>query len=332
MVKENKPISSTSLAKLSSSRVAIFSAAFLAALKFLVGFILSSLVVIASAFDSLVDVLASTLNYFSIKKAVEPPDVTHPYGHGKVESLAALTQGFFLLFSLLYLAYSSLISIIKKEAEIKEPLFGALAILFSLAVTFFLARFLEQRASETGSVALKADAWHYLTDLYTNLAAILALVLVFFTGYQLLDPIFALLASLYLLAYPLKLMREAIGGLVDKSLSSSLLEELNQLIFSHAPYVVDYHNLRSRATGSKKIVDFHLVICRQLDFQTAHRLVEHIEREVEGKLGSADVLVHYDPCPGECELSWETCEIKKRKEDGSLKLWQGALKTRLHSE
>ncbi len=321
-----------SLTKFRASRIAVFSAASLSVLKFAVGFALSSLVIITSALDNMVDVLVSTLNYFSIKKAAEPPDTSHSYGHEKIENLAALVQGLFLLFSLLYLAYLSLARIISGRSNIREPLLGALTILFSLVVTFFLARFLNYQAKETGSVALKADALHYSTDIYTNLAAILALILIFITGKKLIDPIFALIASLYLLAQPLRLIWEAVGGLVDKSLAPSLLDELNQIIFSHAPYVVDYHNLRSREAGSKKIVDFHLVICRQLDFKGAHQLVEKIEREATEKLGSADVLVHSDPCPGECELSWDTCEIKKRRENGSLTLWQGALKSRLHSD
>lgn len=322
----------TSLSKFKASRTAVFTAAFLAFLKFGVGFALSSLVIIASALDNLVDVLMSTLNYFSIKKAAEPPDKTHSYGHEKIENLSALAQGFFLLSSLLYLAYLSVVKIVSGRSDIKEPLFGVLALFFSLTATLFLSRYLKKQAKKTGSVALKADALHYSTDVYTNLAAILALFLIFLTGYKLLDPVFALIASVYLLIQPLKLIWEAVGGLIDKSLSSSLLEELDQLIFSHAPYVVDYHNLRSRQAGSKKIVDFHLVVCRQLDFQAAHQLVEEIEREATGKLGSADVLIHSDPCPGECELSWESCEIKKRKENGSLTLWKGALKTRLHSD
>lgn len=322
----------TSLAKFRASRTAIFSAAFLALLKFVVGYAFSSLVIITSALDNLVDVLMSTLNYFSIKKAAEPPDATHSYGHEKIESLAALAQGLFLLLSLLYLGYLSLVNIVSGRSSVREPLLGALTILFSLVVTSLLARYLYQQARETGSVALKADALHYSTDVYTNLAAILALFLIFLTGFKLVDPIFALLASIYLLTKPIGLIQEAVGSLIDKSLAPSFLKDLNQVIFSHTPYVVDYHNLRSREAGSKKIVDFHLVICRQLDFQGAHQLVEEIEREATKKLGLADVLVHSDPCPGECELSWETCEIIKRRQNSSLTLWQGALKSRLHSD
>lgn len=318
------------LTKTQASRIAVFTAASLAFLKFVVGFYLSSLVIIASALDNLIDVLMSSLNYFSIKKASKPPDDSHSYGHEKIENLAALAQGFFLLFSLSYLVYLSLLGIIKGGSRLKEPLYGALAIVFSLVVTFFLSRFLARTTKETGSVALKAEALHYSTDVYTNLAALLALLLIFVTGFKVLDPLFAFLISFYLLINHLKLIREAVGGLIDKSLASSLLEELNQVVFSHAPYVVDYHNLRSREAGSKKMVDFHLVLCRQLGFKEAHALAEEVEREVARRLVSADVLVHLDPCPGECELTWETCEIKKRKEDGSLKLWQGALKSRVH--
>ncbi len=318
--------------KSQASRIAIFSAFFLSFFKFLIGYFFSSLVVMASALDNLVDVFMSSLNYFSIKKASQPPDASHPYGHEKLENLAALAQGFFLLFSLFFLFYLSLQKIINRQGEIKDPLTGALTMLLSLLVTFFLSRFLRKKSEETASVALKADALHYTTDLYTNLAALTALVLVMVTGFKILDPLFALLIVVYLILEPLKLIYQAVGGLIDKSAGPLLTEELKKIVFSHQPYAVDFHNLRSREAGSKKLVDFHLVICRQLSFEKAHSLVEEVEREVVYKLKEVDVLIHPDPCPGECELTWETCEIEKRKKNGSLKLWEGALKSRLHLE
>lgn len=285
--------------RLRTAWFSVGSAVALASAKFVVGILSGSLGVLSSAADSLADIFMSGVNLLSVRKAMDPADLNHPYGHGKVEPLAAVFQGSVILAMGGWILWEGIQRLIEKRVpESAGP--GIVVMGVSLAASWYIARRIRRTGEETGSIALVADSVHFATDVYTN-AGILASLLVYrMTGWTWLDPGVALLVGIYILAVAAQLLHSAIHDLMDRGLPEETVEQVRRIIDAHRPMVVDFHDLRTRRSGSEKHVDFHVVVCREYKLEDAHRVADHLEKEVQRALGNAHVVTHIDPCDAEC--------------------------------
>ncbi|HYJ47392.1 MAG TPA: cation diffusion facilitator family transporter, partial [Pyrinomonadaceae bacterium] len=185
-------------AKTSVARLSMLAAAFLIVLKTATGLITGSISVWASLLDSTMDIFASTINYFAVRAAARPADEDHAYGHGKAESLAGLFQSIVIAASGIFLIYESIRRIINPK-EISSEWIGTLTMVVAVSVSVGLVKRLRRVASETESPALHADALHYVTDIYTNAGALLALVIVGLTPFKIADPVISIGIAFYIL-------------------------------------------------------------------------------------------------------------------------------------
>jgi cation diffusion facilitator family transporter len=280
--------------------VSIAAAIGLCVSKFAVGVLTGSLGVLSSAFDSLADILMSAVNLFSIRESMQPPDAQHPYGHGKIEALATLFQGAVIGLTgawVLREGYARLVAGRAPESADGGIAMMLLGVLASLAVSRFLTRV----GRETDSSVLTADALHFATDVYTNGGILAALVVFRFTGWKWIDPGIALLVGVYILYAAGRLLFEAAQELLDRTLPDETVARIREVIESHKPLLVDYHDLRTRRAGSEYHVDFHVVLCREATVSDAHAVADHLEHEITDLLGNAHVVTHIDPCRVECD-------------------------------
>src|SRR4051812_41332250 len=185
-------------AKTSVARLSMLTAGFLIVLKLATGFITGSISVWASLLDSTMDIFASTINYFAVRAACRPADEDHAYGHGKAESLAGMFQSIVIAASGIFLIYESIRRIINPKA-ISSEWIGTLTMIVAVLASAGLVRRLRRVARETESPALHADALHYVTDIYTNTGALLALVIVGLTPFKIADPIISIVIAFYIL-------------------------------------------------------------------------------------------------------------------------------------
>ena len=151
--------------KQKTSLFAVITAFILASSKFSVGFISGSLAIISSSLDSLLDTFMSGMNFFAIKKAGQPADDSHQYGHGKVEDLAAVAQSVVVVFSGVFIIYKAVESYMN-SVTITYSLYDFLVMIISLALSFAIVLLLRRIGKQTGSNALLADALHYTSDLF----------------------------------------------------------------------------------------------------------------------------------------------------------------------
>src|SRR5918999_1373562 len=179
-------------AKTSAARLSMLAAAFLIALKTAAGFITGSISVWASLLDSTMDIFASGINYFAVRAAARPADEDHAYGHGKAESLAGLFQSIVIAASGIFLIVESIRRIINLNQTRSEGI-GIITMVIAVIVSIALVIRLRRVARETESPALHADAMHYVTDIYSNLSALIALVIVGLTPWQIADPLISIL-------------------------------------------------------------------------------------------------------------------------------------------
>lgn len=285
--------------RIETARFSVASAATLAVTKLAVGIVSGSLGVLSSAFDNLADILMSAVNYFSIRKSMEPADSSHPYGHGKVETLGTVVMAGVIILTGVWIVREGIrrlmAGIVPRSVDI-----GLVVMTLSVAASWLISERIRKAGVETGSRALTADSLHFRTDVWSGGGILLSLVVYRVTGWKWLDPGVAVAVGIYIVVAAVPILREAVEDLLDRSLPPETVEKIRQVIESHRPYVVDYHALRTRRSGSEKHVDFHIVVCKQYLLQDAHRVADHLEMEVSRAIGNAHVVTHIDPCETEC--------------------------------
>ncbi|MFN2431512.1 MAG: ChaB family protein [Gemmatimonadota bacterium] len=277
-----------------SALLPIAVSALQAALKAAVGLAIGSLAVLASALDSLLDCGLSTVNLFSIRKAREPADTEHPFGHGKAESLAVLLEAVVIAGSALFVGVQG-VRRLQEPQPIEGFAQGGLVMAASLLLSLWVSRYLVRRARETGSRILHADSLHYASDVWMSGGVLAALALQSVAGVPWIDPVFSLVVAVWILLQVRPLLRQGVDELMDRDLGGEEREAIERIVAA-APDILDYHRLRTRRAGPQLTVDVHVVICRERPFEEAHAIVTRLEKEIQARIPNVDVLVHADPC------------------------------------
>jgi len=281
--------------KSSAARLSIAAAAFLIALKTLTGVLTGSISVWASLLDSAMDIFASAINYFAVRAASAPPDEDHRYGHGKAESLAGLFQSFVICASGLVLLWEAVRRVLHPRPTESEWLgVGTMAV--ACVVSFALVARLRRVARKTDSPALSADAVHYATDVYTNGAALLALLLVALTGWTPADPLTSILISGFIIWSAVDVARDSVNVLMDRRLPRNIDARVAAVVERFRPEGVHgFHDLRTRRSGSLKFIDLHLEVEADQTLQQAHDLTVRVIRAIQREIPRSRVQIHTDP-------------------------------------
>jgi cation diffusion facilitator family transporter len=305
----------STIAKVRAARYSVITAVSLALMKAVVGLMTGSLAVIASAVDSLLDIFMSGLNFLAIRKAEQPADADHPYGHGKFETLATLFQALVISLSGLWIGYEAIRRLHAGTFQVQQLGTGIIVLLISMAGSFWISRYLRRVGKATDSSALQADALHFSMDIYTNGALLLALLILAFVDAPWLDPVMSLFVALYILKQAFSLARHALRDLLDAELPEELRNEVLRLVNEHRGELLDIHNLRTRRAGSQKLMDFHLTVCKHLTVQAAHELADQLEDTIAHTIPGANVTIHVEPCRRtDCPGKERCVAVKQRLE------------------
>jgi ferrous-iron efflux pump FieF len=298
--------------RLRTARFSLGSAVTLCLLKFTVGIFSGSLGVLASALDNVADIFMSSVNLLSIRKAMDPADQNHPYGHGKVETLATLFQGAVIALTGAGVVWEAVRRLQSGKAPEGVGLdVGILVMVFSVVASWFISSRIRNAGERAGSSALVADSLHFRTDVYSGGGILFSLLLYRFTGWKWLDPGIALAVGVYIFVAAVPLLKGAVEDLMDHQLPAETVGRIVAIIDAHRPMVADWHDLRTRRSGSSMEVDFHVVMCRDHSLEKAHRVADHLELEIREMLGNVHVVTHIDPCEIECPGPQECVRVKE---------------------
>jgi len=270
-------------------------AVLLTLVKFIIGVASGSVALLASAIDSLLDTVISIFNFFAIKKSEEKATDRFQYGKGKIQAIAGVIEGTIITISGLYIIYRAVEKgIYGEETALLIPAIGVM--LFSIVATALLVWYLLKIAKETNSIVIKADALHYKTDLLSNGVILISLILVSWTGLDIIDSIFGFLIGIYIIYSAYEIIEEGIFILLDHSLDEEIIAKIREIISSHSE-VNGFHWLKTRTDGTHNFVEFHLVLEPEMKLLKAHRISDEIEEQIR-KLDSKRKWVitpHYDP-------------------------------------
>lgn len=289
-------------------------------IKFTAYVLTGSTAIFADALEGIVNVAAAGFAMYALMLAHEPADADHPYGHGKVEFLAAGFEGGMILLAAL-LAIGKAIETFLQGVPLKtESLITGVSLMsFALLVNTFIGLFLIRTGQRQSSLTLEADGRHLITDAVTSLAALMALVIVRTTGWSYADPLAAVLVSLYIGWTGIGLVRRSTAGLMDEQ-DAADAAMLRRILDSHVgergaePRICSYHKLRHRHSGRYHWVDFHMVVPAWWDIARGHRAASAIEYEIEQALGEGNATAHVEPCS---EKGCSTCELHGEAADES---------------
>lgn len=267
--------SSTTARKRRAAGFSIVSNSLLVVAKLTVGILGGSIAATSEAVHSATDLVASCIAYASVRISDDPPDLEHPYGHGKVESLSCLAEALLIFAAAIYIIYQAATKLF--SAATPTHLGPAILVMgTSVVVNFLMSRYLRKVALETDSLALLADAEHLHVDVITAAGVFTGLALTQLTQYAWLDPVAALCVSLLILRAAAQLTMPAVRTLLDARLPDQEEQQIRSLLDADSR-VLGYHKLRTRKAGGQRHIDIHIQLADDVSFIDAHEISEQIE-------------------------------------------------------
>ncbi|HSK49640.1 MAG TPA: cation diffusion facilitator family transporter [Solirubrobacterales bacterium] len=281
--------------KSGAAALSIASNSVLIALKVAAGAITGSIAILTEAIHSLIDLVASVIAFVSVRKADEPADADHPYGHEKVENLAANVEGMLILVGAGIIVFEATRRLVD-GAEVHSLGIGMAVMGFSIVANLIVSGVLSRQAKAHESPALEGDAAHLRTDALTSAGVLVGLGLVEITGAAAFDSITALIVAAAIVLAGIRIIRRSSGVLVDEALPDVEMDRIEAAIAAaRTPEVAGYHKLRGRRAGSRRHVDLHVQYVSGTSLERAHELAHEMRAAIEVEVRGAEVLIHVEP-------------------------------------
>lgn len=286
--------------KIRAAYLSVGSNSLLVVCKLVVGLLMGSVAIVSEAVHSGMDLLASLLATYAVRKAAHPPDEDHAYGHGKFEDLSGTIEAALIVIAAAIIIIESLRRLIDMEG-IDLPLLGVAVMGVSAGVNWGVSWYLFKVARETESIALEADALHLRTDVYTSLGVMVAMLVIHYTDWYWVDPVVAIGVAALIAYAAYELTRRTVRDLVDAPLPPEEREAIEGILHEHKGMHIGWDSIRTRRAGSERHIDLHLHFPPSMPVKEAHDIAHHIQEDIEAALARSHVLIHLEPCEGECQ-------------------------------
>lgn len=264
------------------------------ALKFGAWWFTGSVALYSDALESTINVVAACVALMALRVSAKPADARHPYGHQKVEYLAAVFEGALILVAALMVFHSAWEAWKAPRPISTEPL-GFLLNIAAGLLNGAWCWMLISRGRKLRSPALIADGQHLLSDVVSSLGVLAALAISIATGLPWLDPLLAGLVGVNILVSGWKLMQSSFSGLMDEAAAPEELERIRKLIAGHAEGAIEAHDLRTRHSGRATFIEFHLVVPGEMQVDRAHDICDRIEAGLREAFSGAIITIHVEP-------------------------------------
>jgi ferrous-iron efflux pump FieF len=271
----------------------VATALLLGALKAYAAWKTESVAVLASLADSLLDLVASLVTLGGVHWAAQPADREHRFGHGKAEALAALFQVGVITVSAFAILVRATERLIAAQPS-GDPEYGIGVSLIAIAATLALTRYQAHVVKQTGSIAIGTDRVHYTSDLMLNGAVILALLLDGYAGLSGADAVFGIAIAFWLMFGAWRASIAAIDQLMDKEWPEEKRLRFVEVAARH-PELKGLHDLRTRTSGNRDFVQFHVWMDPKLTVQQAHDVIDAVEHRLAAEFPDTEILIHIDP-------------------------------------
>jgi ferrous-iron efflux pump FieF len=252
-----------------------------------------SAAMLGSLADSALDLVASLATLAGVWIAAHPADEDHRFGHGKAEALAAMFQVILIVLSAGAIAFRAVIRLVE-GGRVEAAGDGMLVSGIAIVATFALLAWQRHVIRRTGSLAIRTDNIHYQSDLLLNLAVIAALAADQYLGVARADPLFGLAIAGWLLWGAWRASREAVDNLMDREWPEEKRRRFIERAALH-PELSKLHDLRTRTSGNRDFVQFHVDLPPDMTVAEAHAIIERVEEDLCRAFPGMELLIHIDP-------------------------------------
>ena len=285
-----------SISKAAAAAVSVTYNVVLIAAKLAAAILTGSVALLSEALNSTIDLVASVIAFVAVRRAEVPADREHPYGHQKIESVAATIEGMLIISVAGFIIFESVGRLLTGETAIESVGIGIVVIAFSTVSAAVVAIFLRRQARLHSSPALEGDAAHLTADAITSFGVLLGLVAVQVTGAEWLDAAVAIALSVFIIVTGVNIIRKAAGTLVDEALPAEEMDRVEAAIARARPLeVVGYHRLRARTAGTRRYIEMHVQFRNGTTLEQAHSLAHDLRNAIEGEMRDSEVLIHVEP-------------------------------------
>lgn len=264
--------------------------------KFTAYYFTGSVAILTDALESIVNVIAGLIGFYSLFVAAQPRDLNHPYGHGKAEFLSAGIEGVLIGIAGLIILYEAIHKLIL-PSPIRRTDLGIVLVAITALINFAMGAVCISLGKKNRSLALEASGRHLQTDTYSTLAVILGLVILFFTHWAWIDSAVAIVLSVFICYTSYKIIRESVAGIMDEAdtkLLSNMIVFINE---NRKNNWVDIHNLRVIKYGSVLHLDAHLTLPWYFSIREAHAEIDIFSQLIKAKYGNTvELFIHTDDC------------------------------------
>ena len=281
----------------SLQRVAIASiavAVLVLGLKTVSYLITGSVALYSDALESIVNVVTAVVALVALKVSAKPADRSHPFGHHKAEYLSSVLESALIVLAAVLIfneAYAALYAPRPLTAPAEGLAVNGLATVINAGWSWFLIRF----GTRHTSPALVADGWHIVTDVVTSAGVLIGLLLALATGWNILDPLMAIVVAANILWTGYRIATMSVDGLMDRSADAETQKRIRDVIRQSGEGALEAHDIRTRSAGRATFVEFHLVVPGDMSVEAAHAICDRIETTLEATLEGVDVSIHVEP-------------------------------------
>ena len=281
------------------------------ALKMAAYFYTGSIGLLSDALESIINLVAAIIALIIIKIAAAPPDDDHAFGHDKAEYFASGIEGTLIFVAAVGIVYTAVPRLISPQ-PLESIGFGLVVSLIATLINLFVGIVLMRVGKRHHSIILEADGRHLLTDVWTSIGVVTAIVVVSLTGWIILDPIIALIVALNIIWTGFQLIKRSALGLMDTAVAPETCEKIVAVLDGYVEKQgIDYHALRTRQSGARNFISVHILVPDEWTVQKGHDLTEQIEMDICDAVSDSTVFTHLEPL--EDPLSFEDLELFRRK-------------------
>ena len=285
----------TGMQKKQIALIAILGGIVVLLIKLAAYFVSNSVALLSDALESIVNIAASGLMFFSVWLSEKPADESHNYGHQKIEDISSMLEGIFIIVAALLIINAAAGRLFSGVLPIEINLAIGISIV-ATALNGAIAWYLAKASKKSGSAALEGDSKHLLSDIISTAGVWVGLFIVSLTGWSIVDSLLAFIVAVLIIRMG--------GGLVVKS-SSRLMDnsckaeetKIREVLLRHKYQFIDFHELKTRRNGNIVFCELHLLVDGSLSVAQAHDLTDHLENELKQELPKANLTIHIESKP-----------------------------------
>ncbi|MFZ2206584.1 MAG: cation diffusion facilitator family transporter [Microgenomates group bacterium] len=269
----------------------------------------NSVSLLSDALESFVNLLAATITFFMVRLAHKPADETHPFGHSKAEYISSIAEGFFIMIAAAAIIFAA-VQRLFHPAALEAPGLGLLFSVGASLINLIVGLMLIKNGKKRRSLALEADGHHLMTDVYTTVGVLIGLAIVYITKLFILDPIIAIIVGLNIISAGFSIVQKSLSGFMDSAIDRGYVAFINSIFMEYKQKKIEFHGLRTRCSGSRNFISFHVLVPGVWTVQNAHSLVEEIEKKLRDTIPNSTIDTHIEPL--EDPVSWADTELDRK--------------------